>query len=59
MEKQTVICPSVTTYCRDRKHYSNRIFENKEKITSGVLHGDRWPLHQKEAGETRDGGGDF
>ena len=32
------------------------IFENKEKITSGVLHGDRWPLHQKEAGETCDGG---
>ena len=32
---------------------------NQEKITSGVLHGDRWPLHQKEAGETCDGGAIF
>ena len=29
---------------------------NQEKITPGVLHGDRWSLHQKEAGETCDGG---
>ena len=32
---------------------------NQEKITSGVLHGDWRPLHQKEAGETCNGGGDF
>ena len=59
MEKQTAICAGVATCSRHRKYYSNRIIENKEKLTSGVLHGDRWPLHQKEAGETCDGGGDF
>ena len=56
MEKQTAICAGVATCSRHRKYYSNRIIENKEKLTSGVLHGDRWPLHQKEAGETCDGG---
>ena len=59
METNSCLCKCYNLLWRQEILQQSYIFENKEKITLGVLHGDRWPLHQKEAGETCDGGGDF